>query len=470
MASTFGTFEIARGAMRTSQTAMTVIGHNIANINTPGYSRQTVEIVATEPYTVPGLDHGRPGQVGTGVDVASIRRVRDVFVDQRLQAAGAERAEVSQLAELLDRVQSLYMEPGAGGIGIRTTAFFSAFHDLAGNPERAELRAAARQSGVSLASQIRAVHGALEGVEGDIADQVRANILDANSLAGQVAELNTQIANSLAVGDHPNDLQDRRDEIIRRLGALAGVDSTVELDAGGKPTGHVSVFVAGFALVQGGHAAELPERFQFSGGTPYLVDGDERIELRGGSLAGMARASEHIAAYKSDLDALASTLIGSVNALHSTGYGQDGQTGIAFFTGAGAADIAVSPEVQTDAGAIAAGAALPGGGAPPPGNGEAARAIADLADARLIGQQTLGESYATSVALVGADARTYAERTDSLDLLVEQLQSLRSSVSGVSLNEELTMMLQHQRSYQAAARLLNTFDDALKTLIDTLGR
>jgi len=469
--STFGGIEIARRALNAHQTALDVAGHNIANVNTPGYTRQRAHLVATPPDGIAdGIYPAVSLRLGTGVDIAAITRVRDLYLDERLVEARGALGESSQLRDILDRAQRVYGEPGSGGISSLLNGFFNSFQELSKNPESGSNRYLVRSQGAALARRFNEVAGALDQLGGELEFRIAGVIQEANTLAREVARLNEVIARSKVTGGQPNDLEDQRDELVRQLGELAGASSSVELDASGRPTGHLQVRVNGFTLVQGSQAFALPAKHQMAGESPALRDGADIFTLRGGRLAGLVRAAGVVQGYRVDLDESAAALISRVNTQHQAGYGLDGVTGRSFFDGAGAGDMRIHADVAASPDAIAAASAPPPGKRVAPGNGDNARAIAGLATARVIGSFTIGEFYAARVARVGEDARSQAEQAGTAERLLQQVDNLRASVSGVSLDEELTHMLETQRAYQAAARVLTAMDALLDHLINDVGR
>lgn len=471
MGSTFAGIEIARRALNTNQGALNVVGHNLANVNTPGYSRQTPIIVAAEPYSYDSaVWHTNPGQVGTGVDLKAVVRARDEFVEQRLLLSDGERGELQHMRDILENIQSSYGEPSTTGLSGLLTAFFNAFQELSRDPESTAVRTLVREKGNLLAAQFRAVSGALIQTRLDAQQQVATIVKEANSVAKQVAELNARIAQSVVIGENPNDLQDSRDALIRRLGELVGAEVKPELDGNGRETGAVNVFVGGHSLVLRDITNALPTDFTTLQGEPYLTDGSQDIPLRGGAAAGEIRGINLIDGYRNDLNTLASSLITAVNQFHQAGYGLDGLNNRVFFTGSDAGDIAVNPAIVADLNVIAAASPPPAGGNLAPGNGDNARAIANIIQQRLLNNQTLSEYYASGLAKIGSDTRAIDSRMNHLEQMRQQLQSLRNAVSGVSIDEELTLMLQYQRSYQAAARMLTVMDEVLDRIINSLVR
>jgi flagellar hook-associated protein 1 FlgK len=471
MPGTFGGIEIASRALRVNQQVIEVTGHNLANVNTPGYTRQTANIVATDPYMVPGPEGSvGPLQVGTGVEVASITRVRDEFIERQLQSGSAEQGQLNTLRDLIQRAQGAYNEPGTGGLSSLLTAFFNSFQQLSQNAESGTLRETVRQQAETLSRQFNQVSTSLSSMEDDIAQRAQRAVEEVNGLAQQVAALNLDIKKQIALGNRPNDLLDKRDALIQQLGELVGATTTAETDASGRQTGAVNVAVNGFVLVDSDHAGKLPSDFKFLNGIPQLTDGSSDIPVTGGELGGLLRASSLIAGYRSDLNTVASTLIIRVNAQHEAGYGLDGSTGNPFFAGTDASNIAVSQGVENSLDAIAAATPPVSGSTVAPGNGDNALAIANIGSARLSGSNTLGQFYAAKVAQVGADAQAFGQQADNQEQVMQQLNNLRSQTSGVSVDEEMTRMIQYQRSYQAAARLLTTMDSMLETLLNAIGQ
>ncbi|HSV74835.1 MAG TPA: flagellar hook-associated protein FlgK [Chthonomonadales bacterium] len=470
MRSTFGGVEIASRALQANQTAINVVGHNVANVNTPGFTRQRVQIVAADPYTVPSLVSSRPGQIGTGVEIAAVTRARDELMRQRLQDVVGGQGMLTEMRDLLERVQAVYAEPTSGGLSNLLTQFFSSWQQLSVQPENHGVRTAALQSAHQLTAQMSNAAGSLDQLQRSMSNRLDVVLGEVNRSAQEVAALNGQIRLSISAGERPNDLLDRRDALLRRLGELIGAKSHEQATDAGISTGTVTVTLNGFALVQDTHAVALPTEFLLQDGVPYLTANNQRIAVTEGIVGGVLRSTALIEQYRDELDAIARTLIEQVNGLHAAGYGLDGYTGRLFFAGAGAHDMAVHRDVNGRPERLAAASPPDPGQAAAPGNGNNARSIAGIGTQRLFGTNSLIDQYNANVARVGADLQSVTTQAENRARLVEQLDHLRSSVEGVSLDEEMTRMLTFQRSYQAAARLMVTLDDMLDRLINGLIR
>lgn len=470
MPGAFSGIELASRALQTDQSVIEIIGHNIANANTTGYTRQRGTVSATEPYTISNTAFVPVrNQVGTGVQLTDIERVRDQFIDHRLQSANSDQSQYNQLRDILQRVQDAYTEPGEGGLSSQLTAFFNSFQQLSQKPEDGSLRFLVRHAAESLTNRFNQASRDLDAVSSDVTGRVQSGVQDVNRLSKQVAALNLQISNALNVGEHPNDLQDRRDELVKQIVGYTGAQVVEDQYADGRPTGNVNIFVNGFAVVQGKEAIDIPSTVKTINGQPSLTDGTNVVTVRGGSIAGLFKAQGLIADYKADLNATASTLITSVNQQHRAGFGLDGLTNRDFFSGTDAASIGVSSAIEGSVDAIAAATPPTAGNPVSPGNGDNARAIADIANAKVVGSFTLGQFYASNIGKIGADVQTANQQSSNQTIVVQQLQNLRNSVSGVSIDEEATHLQQYQRSYQAAARLVSVFDEMLDRIINGMG-
>ncbi len=471
MSSTFFGLEIGKRALDASQLALNVVGQNTANVNTPGYSRQVVQFTATDPFTPPDFEHGHPGNLGTGVTISAVNRIRDAFTDKRVFGANAEQGSLGNLSDILSRVESAYNEPSDSGLGHLASNFFHSFADLSANPESGAIRATVRNQAETLVGAFHSVSTALDQIGPDITAKVAVKIGDANTLAGQIATLNNQIRTAIGAGDQPNDLLDKRGALINTLSGIVDVQVTDGRNAQtGKPNGEVEINVGGYALVQGDQSSPLPTTVTTTNGAIGLTTpSGDTIPLRGGEVYGLAKASALVAGYKSDLNTLASSFISAVNTQHATGYGLDGVTGRAFFSGTDAQSISVDSVIKTDLNAIAAASAPIPPATFAAGNGDNARALAALDSAPVINGFSLNAYYNAGVARIGADSRSAQTAGQNQEKVLSQLQAQQASVSGVSLDEELTRMLQYQRTYQAASRVINVMDDIVGRIINNLG-
>jgi flagellar hook-associated protein 1 FlgK len=424
--------QTALSGLIASQEAINTTGHNITNANTPGYSRQTAVMQTNTPLPIEAMSQltGAGGQMGTGVTVTTFTRIRNIYLDAQYRTQNAALGAASTEANELQQAQSAFDEPSSSGISSQLSAFWSSWSSLADSPSSEAAREGVVSTGKQLATTLNQLSSQIATISNQ-ATQQYASITgptgEVQGAATQIAQLNHQILLSEQAGEKPNDLLDRRDQLIDQLSELANV--TVTQAANGTDT--VSFGDAAKPLVEGSTVNWPQELTKAAGG-----------QL--GALLNVSGPAGQLASYQGALNEVASMLAGSVNALH---------TSTPFFSGNTAATIAVAvtpAQVQTSSPAAA-------------GGNNVAQAIAALrggaADSR----------YAGLIAQVGSDVQTAQDDQTTAQAVVSAIGNQRQSVSGVSLDEEMTNLISFQRGYEASARTLTAMDQMLETLIDHTG-
>ena len=479
MGGTFFGVEIARRGLGAARQAIHVTGHNLANAATPGYSRQEPVFTPTAPYAPPTMQRPvRPLQMGTGVQVETVRRVRDEFLDLQVRLAAAEKGYREAERAALEQVEALFPEPGDYGIQAALTKFWDAWQELAENPTNLGVRAAVVGAGEQLAALFRRTRAGLVALQKELAGDPEAGTVadtgtrlaaaaeEASRILSELATLNREIVRVRSMeGASPNDLLDRRDLLLDRLGALG----PISWEENGPAAGVVSVDLFGVRVLDGTRALEedsvltidaawLEENYG-----AWLAGGGAAEQT--GRVGGLLAAYDTVGRIVASLDALAAALAGAVNDLHRQGYTLSGAAGGDFFAAAARADeLAVVPELTANPSLVAAAAA------PAPGDGEQARAIAGLRRTALaaLGGLTADAAYQQLVGTLGAARRTAADQEQAVGLWARQAGAFREAVKGVSVEEELTRLAQYQYQYQAAARFLAVLDECLDTLVNRL--
>jgi len=224
MPSTFGSINIALRAVLANQQAMEVISHNVANVNTPGYSRQEALLVAGEPWTEPGLNRNNmPGQMGTGVQVKQIRRQTSSFFDQRIRSESQTLGRWQIERDALQQVSTMFTEPSETGLAAALDRFWTSWQDLASNPESMAARETLVQGTKNMTAIFNAFDSQLTGQQRDTDRRLDDYVQEVNSLANELARLNVLVVRVQAVGDQPNDLLDQRDLILDRLAEIVDI-------------------------------------------------------------------------------------------------------------------------------------------------------------------------------------------------------------------------------------------------------
>ncbi|MBH0201272.1 MAG: flagellar hook-associated protein FlgK [Nitrospira sp.] len=323
-------FDIARSALVTSQQALAVTGHNVANVNTPGYSRQQTVLTERPPL------NGRPGMVGTGVQTTSIRRYTDQFINRQLTTIQQNLGRLSVSREELFRLQNLFGDSNNQGIAARMNDFFRGLQDVSTNPggqaPRSVLLANARQ----LASSVNQVASDLAVARQSLNFQVQQTVTEINSLSKQISELNSQIITAEVTGQNANDLRDQRELAVNELAARIDI-TTVE-----SGTGALTVFAArGQVLVEGATVRQLsaiedPDNdglfavgYSTGGTRPLSID----ALISNGRLRSLLDVRDTtVRDLGTSFDRLSATMANAVNMIHRQGYGLDGSTGLDLFS------------------------------------------------------------------------------------------------------------------------------------------
>lgn len=439
--------ELGSRALRSFQLALNTTGHNIANVNTPGYSRQRVRFVPTPDYPMGQL------RVGTGTAVQSIERLRDMMLETQYNGAASRQSQLSTLRQSLRQVEGLFNEPSDQGINHQLTALFNAFEELATRPDSLTVRQTVLQRATTLAATFRQLDENLRGVEAALNENSQSYIREANQIAVELAQVNVQIRAAHTTGASANDQLDRRDLLVSRLSELTGARAQYAQD------GSVMVFVGEHTLVQDNYASPLPTQLDVT--NRALVGSNGSITIPSGALRGAMDALNHVNAYRTELNTLAQNIITSINAIHRTGFDLNGNTNLSFFDGTGAGDFRIHADMSDSSKIAAAGVGNT------PGDSGIAQAIAQLRSAPQagLGNVSITTFYRNLIGVVGNDAQTYKNESESQKLIIEHLNNLRESISGVSLDEEAANLVKFQRSYQAAAKMISAFDSLIGDLL-----
>jgi flagellar hook-associated protein 1 FlgK len=447
---TFFGIELASRALQSMQMAMNTTGHNLANINTPGYSRQRVNLATTEPLVLEGV---RTLFMGSGVRVESIQRIRDMFLDGRVANTSSQYHRLNTLYQRLTQVEDVFSEPTDAGLSRQIIGFFNAFQELSANPENVGVRASVYQQVEGMTRTFRQLAGRLDEIFAEMEQRVQATAGEINSIAQSIADLNVKIRYNKALGTTPNDLLDKRTSLIEKLSEYVEVRTTELSD------GTVRLSLGEFVLVEAERANPLPDEADYIS-KMFTNGADVRAYIGGGSVRGLMDAMEYVRTYRDRLDRLAKELIDSVNAVHQSGYGLDGNTGYRLLDGSDALSIRVSDDVL-DINHIAAGVT------PAPGDGNKALEIARLRQQPIasLDNKTVPDFYSALVAELGEHTRAASTGQENQKIILQSLQAEREAVSGVNMDEEMSNLLRYQRSYQAAAQLISVMDAAIADML-----
>jgi flagellar hook-associated protein 1 FlgK len=457
-----GILNIASQALMTQQKAINVTGHNIANVNTPGYSRQRLQISTNTPsYSYMGL-------VGNGVHADGIERIYDRFLSTQINNENQALGRWDAQKGAVEVVEMIFNESDGYGLSQAMSKFWDAWHSLTNNPAGLTERQVLITNSQVLTSTFNQLDADLRKSQKDLDLSVEGTVADINRLAEQVTDLNAKILSAESDASSANDYRDQREQVLKALSELIDVNTYED------SYGAVHVLVAdGRPLVGAGQQWQLSTQVNAQNlhdvvwldrsGTPTDITAD----IGGGKLKGYLDVRDTIIPDDMNrLDTLAQELMADVNALHQAGFALDGSAGEVFFNGLGSGNIALNTNIAADPDLIAAAAdALT-----VPGDSRQAMEIAKLQYQLTMNGNTAtyNDYYSALIRDTGNEVLKsdayYHHQSDMLN----QLENRRESISGVSLDEEMINLIKFQNAYTASAKMISAADELLQTVLQMI--
>lgn len=506
MAGLFGILNAGTNGMSAAQAAMQTTSNNISNANTDGYSRQRVNLVASNPYTLSGV-----GQLGTGVRMESVTRIVDDYLVKQSFTENASLEKFTQKADVLGQLESVFNEPSETGLNNKLTEFYESWKYLGNNPELTTSKTMVSQQAQTLTDTVSHMGAQLDSLQEGTVQAISKKVLDFNTKIEQLESINTQIFSVVTKGEMPNTLLDQRDQLVGELSGITSVE--VKTDAyqrtfisidGEEILGRDKRQVLSVAIgatsgdgslisTNGSTSKTINSEEPFQLGTLLLQKTDEdgsvqftELSSKSGYISGSQEALVETDRVILELNQLISTVAEAVNVIHS-----DNGTGIPFFDLGDDPDnvisnLKVNPAITEDPSKIVSGKSLMGQIA---GDGSRARAISNIQSAALnySSEETLAfdadtmkitaqpngtttaDAYNDIVTRVGISKQQADFMMENQNEVVSFLEQRKSSISGVSINEEVVNIMKFQSAFQANAKVLAVTSEMLDTLINRTG-
>ncbi len=408
---------------------------------------------------------------GTGAEAVSIQQIRDALLDTQIQSedsttsyVGTAQTTLQDLEATLGQVVDTSSSSTTGstsesGLGDYITNLFNAFQTLSTDPTSLANRQALMLNASSLATEFNQLSSGISSLHDSINSGLQSDVTNANQLLSDIANLNNSISvTELATHSTANDLRDQRQADIEQLSQLASVTTTTQ------PDGSLTLSIGGVTMVSGNQVSDTLQVFTNSAGQNLVQATNAGTTLTtGGSIQARIDVRDgEVQSLSDDLNTLASTLITTVNAVHAKGYGLNGTTNAPFFTGSDASDIGVNSALLSDPSLVQAS-----GTSGATGDNQVALALAQLADTPQSGlnNMTFNQSYTQTVANMGQALSNVNDQVTNQQAIQNMLTQQRESVSGVSIDEEVSNLTVYQRAYEANARVISVVDEMLTTLI-----
>lgn len=515
MRSTFAGLTIASSGLFSAQRALDITGHNIANTNTKGYSRQRLNQVAQDPMNI----NGGQGQLGLGVKMQFISQVRDEMLDIKYRQEVNTLGEWEEKYNSLTQVESIFNEPSDTGIRKVMDNFFQGINSLTKDPSSPTTRAVFLQNAIGLAQNFNDMFQRFEKMVVDSNEEVEASVRAINSMASQIAKLNRQILESELDGSRANDLRDARNVLIDDLSKLADIEvKNIPINEGKMST--LTISIQGIPLVSNVDTNVLV--LDTKKDHPLFTDGDsmspKRLELQnikvsnvkwesgsslnqeklGGAIGGQLQQrdgfkdeAKGVPYYMRFLSEFANEFASKLNTIHSAGVSLN-QTapsvpGLNLFEGDGASIFIGASAIKVNKVLLDNPTLLALGlGDGSPDNNKNALEMLNLrndktfkiemsypgppASTVVLGEGTPEDVLKTMIASLGVDGQEAKRMFNNQQYLTEEVDSFRLSVSAVSQDEEMANMIKYQHAYNAAARMITTIDEMIDVIINRMGR
>lgn len=444
--------EIGKKGIFAGQRSLDVTGQNIANANTPGYTRQRANLIP--------VDYKRNGQsIGSGVQVSQVQQLRDTFVDAQIREKDADLGEFNEKIKVFEQLEVLLASGTDADLDKIITNFFNSFSELSNNPESLALRENVLIEAQNLTNRFNELDSEIQNITENLVSETKASINKINQLTADIAKLNEQIATASASGQPDNNSLDIRNQKLTELSQLAEVNTIFENN------GSVEVRLGNMVVIQHNNAVTLsPEVDPSNNLLRIRIDGGRTIRSVGGRLGASIDLYENIIPeYENRLNTLAKNLVEKVNQLHVNGYALDNTNGNQFFdpTKTTAANISIDATIINSPNKIAASDTINA-----PGNNTVARQIfALLDDSNAVEEQSFIQyslAIAANTGFTLSGLRTNVESSESVKLMLENQQN---ETVGVNMDEELANMIKFQNAYQASARVIATAQEMYDTIL-----
>lgn len=591
MSGLFATFNVAKRGMSAQQKAIDVTTHNIANANTEGYSRQRATMETTKPFGMPTMNNAMgPGQLGTGVQISSIIRIRDGFLDYQVRTENGTKGLYEGREQFLTEIESIMNEPSDTGVSSLLGKVFDSWQELSKHPESSNARTVVAQQSKALTDELNNTYNQLAKLKNNSQEVIKQNVVDVNNILDQINTLNQQVISVKVGGNEPNDLMDKRDLLVDQLSSkfgitidkknLSGEDLRPTEQKGmvnaylvkSNPNDEVRRFSYVNSIIPTANAGEYSVTYYKNGDMSseenrvtmtmnlnseqykdldqgrvlwadkegYAIDGSgnriagkdasnndipagittstalanmSNIKLfkpEKGELKGYMSVQVDIDVYVDQINRLAKGIAFSINAVHS-GKIDAAEDQLKFFINSDplgteeaitAGNISINEDILKDVMLIKVGKETNPGTT----DGNRALAIAKLRDVRLeiqnidvgtvvttralflagkfendttlgvsivnsnLNGMTIGNYFKDTVNRLAVQTQEAKRIVKNHEALLASLDESRTSIAGVSLDEEMANMIQYQHAYQANAKIISTVDELLDVVINGLKR
>ena len=437
-------FETSKRSLLNHQSAINTTAKNVANVYTDGYTRRTFDLSSLS------LGFGSMSE-------DSISRVKNQFLDNQIWYENQALGKESMSEMLLKQVETAFGEPEDSGLANIMTEFWNSWSSLANNPESDSARSLVRDKGVLLSNTFNRLDKNLKNLQKQTGIEIQQKVNEINQLVTQLGTINKHIDTHRS-----DDLIDQRDVLLSELA------SKIDIQVTENPSGTIEVLAGGHILISENYTNQLKTHMtQDSNGLFHsnikTIQGNKNIDVISGELGGLLEFHNiHVSSYINSINESAVSLANEVNKVHVKGFNLTGLSGLNFFkdTISGAGDFSLSAEILSDSSLIATSSEPDVSG-----DSTSAQAIVELQYDEIINGKSVLDNYNTLIGDVGNRVQEATFVRQNQEKIVQQLQIQKSSITGVSLDEEMTQLIQFEQAYGAAAKMISTVDELMQTIL-----
>jgi flagellar hook-associated protein 1 FlgK len=478
MTSAFRGLSIGVSAVFANQRALDVTGHNISNVNTPGYTRQMISNSASFYQKVGQAGNGRQLQLGYGVDVQEIRQYRDEFLDKKFKKESTELGYWSTRYTSIQELETILSDNTEDGLQAVMNNFWNSWEQLSKPTGGLTARAMVKENAIAFVETVKNMDNTLVGFRKSKDTEIKENVEKVNKMAKNLAGLNLEIKKLEAHGVVANDLRDERNNMIEELSGLAKIQVVV--------SDSINISLEGRMLVEGSRYEQIgivPDTTNSGFVRMVWASTNEKLEITAGSIHSMFESRDKLVkGFREQLNQFVKGVAGEINAIHITGYGTKDAEHRYFFVnaldksgnGIDLSTIAFNPDLNEYDNIAAAEEAF---------NYEDNRMALKIATLRQNdyfsadgyvstgpdSKYTFDEYYRSIITSLGNLGQEASTAVDAQKLLVDQIQYRRQAISAVSLDEEMSNLIKYEHSYNAAARIVNAMDELLELVVNKTG-
>jgi len=476
--SSFRGLSIGVSAIFANQRALDVSGHNISNVNTPGYTRQMISNSSSFYQKLGMSGNGRLLQLGYGVDVQEIRQYRDEFLDKKFKKENTALGYWSTRYTSVQELETVFGDNSEDGLQAVMNNFWNSWEQLSKPTGGATARAMVKENGIAFVETVRYMDNTLMNFRKSKDTEIKENITEINEMAKDLAKLNLEIKKMESHGVVANDLRDERNYLLDKLSGMAKIQVVV--------SDSINVSLEGRMLVEGSRYEQIgtvPDTTNNGFVRLVWASTGEKLEISGGSIKSMIESRDELVnGFREKLNQFVAGVAQEVNKIHYTGYGTKDNVQRNFFVNAidgsgnniDLSTIAFNPQLNEYDNIAAAEEA---------GNYEDNRIAVRMTELRYKDyfsseaydtggtdrKYNYDEFYRNIISSLGNVGQEAATAVDAQKLLVDQIEYRRQAISGVSLDEEMSNLIKYEHSYNAAARIVNTMDEMLEIVVNRTG-